>query len=107
MEEYWLFKHCIQREMLLCPICNSGDVYMTRCQEYAQKCDTLHEISELIVFGDCATHLVTSVVTFLAHSEYQMSLYYLTIWLLSVARQLSATYSVLERGQAGESFNKA
>lgn len=76
MEEYWLFKHHIQRELLLCPICNSGDVYTTRCQEYAQKCDTLHEISELILFGDCATHLVTSVVRFLALLEYQMSVYY-------------------------------
>lgn len=75
--------------------------------EYAQKCDTLHEISELIVFGDCATHLVTSVVTFLALLEYQMSLCHLTIWLLSLARQLSATYSIFERGQAGERFNKA
>lgn len=76
LEEYWLFKHPIRRELLLCPICCSGDVYMTRCQEYAQKCDTLHEISELILYGDCATHLATSVATFLALSEYQMSVYY-------------------------------
>lgn len=76
LEEYGLFRHRIQRELLLCPVCNSGDVYMTRCQEYAQKCDTLREISELILFGDCATHLVTSAVTFLALSEYQMSVYY-------------------------------
>jgi len=42
LEEYCMCKHCIQMELLLQPIYNSGDVYMIRCQKYAQKCDTLY-----------------------------------------------------------------